>query len=391
MKPLLSLVTLLAGTALLLPCTALAQGSLTPPGAPAATMKTLDQIEPQIPINATNTPGSGTANFIISNPGSYYLTGNVAGVSGRAGIVVTASNVSIDLRGYALTGVAGALAGISFVTPDRVFIRHGSVNAWPGGGIVGTNSDSSRVENVIAEGNTGVGIVVGNNGTITGCTARNNAGAGGLGIGTGTRSLVVQCVAASNGQNGISVGPSSVVLDCVASVNTGIGVTSAPNASGIRLTGCTADANAGAGGIVMNGVGCVVERCVARSNAGLGISVASATQVRHCAVSGNGSGIVATIGCTILDNNCFDNGLATFGAGIRVSGSGNRIEANVCRGNGVGIETQVSNSLVIRNLCSANGDIDIPTNYVLVGTGAAPRINASSMATNTNPHVNFEF
>jgi len=40
-----------------------AQGSLPPPGAPAPTMKTLDQIEPHVPVSA--------APFTITTPGYY--------------------------------------------------------------------------------------------------------------------------------------------------------------------------------------------------------------------------------------------------------------------------------------------------------------------------------
>ena len=40
-----------------------AQGPLTPPAAPAPTMKTLDQVEARTIINATNTPGNGTNQF----------------------------------------------------------------------------------------------------------------------------------------------------------------------------------------------------------------------------------------------------------------------------------------------------------------------------------------
>jgi hypothetical protein len=51
-----------------------AQGLLTPPGAPAPTMKALDQIASSgTAINATNTPGDTSYHFIISSPGSYYF------------------------------------------------------------------------------------------------------------------------------------------------------------------------------------------------------------------------------------------------------------------------------------------------------------------------------
>ena len=46
-----------------------AQGPLTPPPGPVLpTMKTLDQIEPRTPIDATHTPGDATNQFIISQP-----------------------------------------------------------------------------------------------------------------------------------------------------------------------------------------------------------------------------------------------------------------------------------------------------------------------------------
>jgi hypothetical protein len=76
---------------------AFAQGSLTPPGAPAPTMKTLAQIEPRTPI--------ASLPFTITNAGSYYLTTNLVGTSGTNGITIASGNVTLDLEGFALLGV----------------------------------------------------------------------------------------------------------------------------------------------------------------------------------------------------------------------------------------------------------------------------------------------
>src|SRR6478735_5297203 len=80
--------------------TAFGQGALTPPGAPAPTMKSLDQVEARTIVNSTNTPGDASNTFIISAPGSYYLTGNLTGVSGKSGIQINADDVSLDLNGF---------------------------------------------------------------------------------------------------------------------------------------------------------------------------------------------------------------------------------------------------------------------------------------------------
>src|SRR5438105_3223769 len=89
-------------TLLLLPESALfAQGLLTPPGTPAPTMKTLDQIEARTPIDAIHTAGGSGYQFIVSAAGSYYLTGNlVTSGSNNNCIHVTSADVTIDLNGF---------------------------------------------------------------------------------------------------------------------------------------------------------------------------------------------------------------------------------------------------------------------------------------------------
>ena len=84
------------------PSALLAQGSLTPPGAPAATMKTLAQIEPRTPISA--------APFTISVPGSYYLTTNLTVTTGNA-ITIATNGVTLDLGGFTIASTAFSASG----------------------------------------------------------------------------------------------------------------------------------------------------------------------------------------------------------------------------------------------------------------------------------------
>lgn len=117
-----------------------AQGPLAPPaGPPAPGMKTLDQIEPRIPVGAITTPGNATAVHVISSPGSYYLTGNVQGVAGQDGVLIESSNVTLDLGGYTLAGVPTSANGIglsrSGAALGRITVRNGMIVNFGGRGI----------------------------------------------------------------------------------------------------------------------------------------------------------------------------------------------------------------------------------------------------------------
>ena len=90
-------------------------GPLSPPaGSVTSTYKTLTETEPRIAINAVNTPGDIDSLFKITQPGSYYLTGDITGVSGKSGIEIGAPGVTIDLMGFDVQGVAGSSNGISW-------------------------------------------------------------------------------------------------------------------------------------------------------------------------------------------------------------------------------------------------------------------------------------
>lgn len=118
-------------------------GPLDPPIGPvSSTGKTLTEVEPRIAINGVNTPGDNDSTpslYKITQPGSYYLTGNVTGVINKSGIEIAASNVTLDLNGFELVGVTGTASvhGI-YATPTglaNVSVRNGSVRNRGGYGV----------------------------------------------------------------------------------------------------------------------------------------------------------------------------------------------------------------------------------------------------------------
>src|SRR5262245_42158782 len=126
----------IASLALVATAGLLVAGPLAPPAGPVtSTFKTLTETEPRIAINATNTPGSGSAMFLISQPGSYYLTGNITGAASKTAISVITSNVTIDLGGFAMTGVAGSLVGIEAQGESNLTVTNGTLSSWGAGAI----------------------------------------------------------------------------------------------------------------------------------------------------------------------------------------------------------------------------------------------------------------
>ncbi len=316
-------------------------------------MKTLQQIEPRIAVNSSNTPGDSSSVFIITNAGSYYLTGNLTTSGATNGITINAPNVFLDLGGFALVGGFSGLGdsrGVNILNgSSNVCVQNGSLQHWGDTGIYANNSIGTMVREVFSSDN------------------------GQLGLYLGRASLVVNCVVHDNGRlvggpAGIKVGPGSIIRECTSRDNNG--------------RGFEIDNN------------CSIESCAASGTAFGGIVVNS-----NCLVSGNtltdcGTGIILNgSGNRVVNNICNKN----FFYGIEMVGSGNHIDGNTLVANN---ELQLNTrggiygsggtrNLIIRNMAKDNG-----INYNFSGAqayGTLIVVITGGEITNLNPWANFVY
>ncbi|MBL8760391.1 MAG: right-handed parallel beta-helix repeat-containing protein, partial [Phycisphaerae bacterium] len=274
-------------------------GPLDPPaGSVASTYKTLSEVEPRIAINATNTPGDASSVYRIAQPGSYYLTANLTGVTGKHGIEIAVSGVTIDLNGFDVVGVTGSLDGIATVASSlrNITIRNGSVRNWGDDGIdlFSGTTKVARVEGVHSTGNVAYGIRLGDAGLASDCHASYNGESGISGALT-----VIGCVARNNTQYGISIVNGGTIANSSALTNTNYGIYAA---NGCTITNCTARGNGD--GMIAFGES-LIQGCTAVANTGDGINGQQGTTILDCVSSENGAdGIIVLNMSLVRGNTC---------------------------------------------------------------------------------------
>lgn len=344
-------------------------GPLDPPSGPiASTGKVIGEIEPRIAMSQATTPGDATSVFRITAPGSYYLTGNVQGSAGKSGIVIAASNVSIDLNGFSLVGGSGSGSGITSLNQfTSLRICNGTVSSWGGQG-VSFAGGSGVVELIISTDNALDGFLI------------------------GAGSVMRSCIAQRNASNGILSGGECVITNCTAKANAGVGIIASVRT---HVIGCVATSNSGG---FSGSFGSSIIDCTASLNVGTGILVENGCRVSRCYIFQNGfHGLISDTDGIITDNAVRGNGTGGTGAGIVLSGDDNRVEGNNCTDNKIGVQAFSGGNIIARNTCSGNTqNWNIAANnkcLVVLGANAGAITGDSGGASlgSTDPNANFTY
>lgn len=342
--------------------TAYSQGPLTPPGAPAPTMKTLSQVEPRTDIKTV--AGNNVAEHVITQPGSYYLTGNI-GITKSNGINIQSGGVTLDLMGFRIAktggtpGVAiqitgnglkditirnGTLAGpgltdgiLELVTDDPINVRVSDLNVsgCSNQGIDLGVHPSTSVENCSVSGVGTVGINAGEirNSTAVDCGGDAILASGNVvdsrGISTGGRGIdaegnVTNSFGTSSGSDGISCGgnvfnsvgmanTTSQVADgieAIGNVSNSIGKSNGANGIYTDANVTNSEGTTTGGFSSSDGIdsGTSVTNSVGESAGGDGINALFTVRDSYGSTTGSGS---AGIRCYIANSCSFTGGLAT--------------------------------------------------------------------------------
>jgi hypothetical protein len=163
-----------------------------PPGPPAPTMRTLQQIadrvartdqgvsEPRIPVESL--PGTQTCLYAITAPGSYMLTRNLQGLPAMNGIEILSPDVDLDLDGFHLfgapggAGTPGSRSAILCAT-QNVCVYNGTASGWTRGFDFGSAS-LFLLWDVVSIGALSEGFTGGHLGQMYDCDCSNCPGSG---------------------------------------------------------------------------------------------------------------------------------------------------------------------------------------------------------------------
>jgi hypothetical protein len=304
-------------------------------------MKTLVQIEPRAPISSTP--------FIITQPGSYYLTTNiiVTGVDDDA-IDIDTNNVTLDLNGFTISSTVGYVGiGVNNDALGDITICNGHIaggvtysnGVYSGNGFaygviyfgdVEPSPANFRITGVSVSGCLYQGIDAGiyNSSVVESCTVRMVGGVG-ISAATVSHSAAYEC-----GDDAIDAVNASDCSGLSTASYDGINTTTAINCSGTSSSGY---------GIFAT----TANNCTGVSTSGTGLSASIATACYGTSTTGKG------LSAANIATGCY--GTSSSGTGLQAS------IANTCWGSssgGIGLNSTIANTCY-----SSSGDGSIVNKY----------------------------
>ena len=171
-------------------------------------------------VSSNDTPGFPVS---ITESGSYRLTSNLTIDEKLNAIAIYASNVTLDLNGFAIIGPVKCTAGTSTCTPagvvsaygvfassaaDYLTIKNGIITGTGGSGVYCGNSEVCVVEHVTITDNYSYGIITGNNGHVRNCDIHTNRSSG---ISAGASTIIENNIINLNGSRGLLVRGDGVI------------------------------------------------------------------------------------------------------------------------------------------------------------------------------------
>lgn len=359
-------------------------GPLNPPGgAVAGTGRTLGEVydkvartpqgfaEARTPVQSL--AGNSAIMHIISQPGSYYLTGDLlAPATNMLPIFVQASDVTLDLNGFTVSTPAGSTRAC-IEGQSRLRIFNGSAQAGGSAGNLAVSvNDDCLLSGLHITGGLQT-VAIGLRARVHGCTVISPL-TNGFCMTAGGGSEVIGCRFVGGG-TGVQV-PAGRISDCIAS----------GCATGFSLFDRA-----------------VAERCSALDCTNIGFRLGDRCGVRACVAHNAGTaGILVSSGggCEITGCRATSCGIGTSGAGIRIavpvtgSNQSNYIADNHMTGNWRNLDVLTSTNVVVRNYAAyeqGGGNFALAAGNTHGPIVFAGQQNLANVANANHPQVNISY
>jgi len=341
-------------------------------------MKSLDQIESRIDLQ--NAPASAVTttdpnyHFVITQPGSYYVSANIAATKTNA-IQINSAGVTLDLKGFQISRGSGAGGnGIEIVaTAHHARISNGSVAGFANGIFSDVTTDRPHgcaFTDLAASGCTSIGISAGIASVLQNCRVHDTTG--GSGIFAGSNSVLNNCTVYNTTVNqGIAVQAGSSLTNCTVANTTGFYGIYTLFGGAYSLSNCTVHDSVVERGIFINGSGSLNNCSVYNNTAFIGIDAAVGCSLTNCSSWSNTStsstsygihtgGESTLVGCSANDNtSTYATASSSTGVGISLGAESTATHCTATFNKGDGIQasqrSQISDCAASLNGNGVNG------------------------------------